>query len=434
MTEAGARLFPLGEYLLAMQTIERPATPTTGDILARVGRPRATGAKRMLKLAGIGTLLLVGAGVTAIVIRARSAALPPRYLTSPLARGALSATVTATGTLRGKDTVSVGAETSGRVKKVNVDFNGQVTLGQVLAEIDPAPLQASLDQASAQLLAARADVKNKDATTVEARLTAERTRALALEGLASKQALEAAVAAADRAVAAGEASRAQVIVSEALVQSNQTALAKTRIRSPIDGVVLSRAVEPGQTLATAMTTPVLFTVAKDLRQMEVTIAIDEADVGRTRAGQHASFTVDAWPGRVFPGELHSIHNVAVTKDNVVTYEALLQVVNDELRLRPGMTATVTINTDERAGVLTVPNAALRFSPPSTEKRSMLDGPPGETPPPPADSKPHVWVLRAGKASEVVVETGLTDGVKTEVRAKALVEGEPVITDLEEARR
>ncbi len=303
--------------------------------------------------------------------------------------------------------------------------------GQVLAEIDPAPLQASLQQAAAQLLAAKADVKNKEATAVEAKLSADRTRALANDGLASKQQLEAAVAAADRSVAASEAARAQVVVSQATVQSSLTSLAKAQVRSPIDGVVLSRAVEPGQTLAVTMTTPVLFTVAKDLREMEVTISIDEADVGRTRAGQKATFTVDAWPGTRFPGELHAIQNVSTTKDNVVTYEALLRVANNELLLRPGMTATVSINTDERKGVLTVPNAALRFSPPSNEKRSLLNGPPDSEVRTADSDKPHVWVLENGQPVEVFVEVGLTDGTNTEVSSPQLSEAEKVITDVEQ---
>ncbi len=405
-------------------------SPTPAEILVNVGKPKPKGAKRALTIAG-GVVLALAIIVGVVLLTRSSSSTSMRFTTSPVKRGDLAATVTATGALRGKDTVSVGAETNGRVKTVNVDFNDQVKSGQVLAEIDPAPLQASLQQAAAQLLAAKADVKNKEATAVEAKLSADRTRALANDGLASKQQLEAAVAAADRSVAASEAARAQVVVSQATVQSSLTSLAKAQVRSPIDGVVLSRAVEPGQTLAVTMTTPVLFTVAKDLREMEVTISIDEADVGRTRAGQKATFTVDAWPGTRFPGELHAIHNVSTTKDNVVTYEALLRVANNELLLRPGMTATVSINTDERKGVLTVPNAALRFSPPSNEKRSLLNGPPDSEVRTADSDKPHVWVLENGQPVEVFVEVGLTDGTNTEVSSPQLSEAEKVITDVEQ---
>ncbi len=410
-----------------MQTLR---APRHDEVLQQLGKPAPGGVGRLMRILGVLSVLAI-AGL--LVWRLQAGGEPPvKYLTSRVRRGDLAATVTATGTLDGKDTVSVGAETSGRVKAVYVDFNDSVTAGQMLAEIDPASIKAALAQSSAQLSAARAEVKNADATTTEAKLNAERTRALYADGLASKQSLETALASAERAVASAESARAQVLVSQAQVESNRTSLSKTTVRSPIDGVVLSRQVEVGQALVAAMTTPELFTVARDLREMEVTIAIDEADVGRTRVGQHATFTVDAWPGKTFTGTLRSIHNVSVTKDNVVTYEALLSVSNDELLLRPGMTATVTIRTDQRSGVLLVPNAALRFTPPSTSKRSAFSGPPGETSPTViADERPRVWVLRDAQPVEVMVEVGLTDGVETEVRAQGLAEGTLVITDAEQ---
>lgn len=406
--------------------------PTPEEVLKQVGKPAPKGLARLVKPLAVVLALGLVAGVVVTRMRA-GAGVQVHYITSPVRRGDLAATVTATGTLRGRGTVTVGAETSGRVQAVHVDYNDPVKKGQVLAEIDPAPSKAALAQAKAQLAAARAEVKNADATAAEAKLNAARTRSLAAEGLASQQTLEAALAAADRAAAQAESARAQVIVAQALVESNQTALEKTQVRSPIDGVVLSRDVEVGQALAAAMQTPQLFTLARDLRDMELTIAIDEADVGRTKVGQRATFTVDAWPGRVFPGELTSIRNVAVTNDNVVTYEALLSVSNDELLLRPGMTATVTINTDERKGVLLVPNAALRFSPAVQGPRRVGFGPPGPPPMAPVvvDERPRVYVLRNGQPHEVIVEVGLTDGVHTEVSAKELEEGALVITDAEQ---
>lgn len=405
---------------------------TQAEVLTKVGRPAPTGARRALR-AGL-VLLALGAAVAAFFAwrGGADASAAPRFVTQPVKRGDLSSTVSATGALEGKDTVSVGAETSGRVKAVHVDFNDAVKAGQLLAEIDPSSIKAALQQSQAQLAAARANVKNAEATAREAALTAERTKALAADGLVSAQQLEQALAAADRAHASVESAKAQVTVSQATVDSNQTSLDKTQIRSPIDGVVLSRSVEVGQALAAAMQTPELFVVARSLREMEVTIAIDEADVGRTQVGQRATFTVDAYPGRAFVGALRSIHNVAVKKDNVVTYEALLGVDNEDLVLRPGMTATVTIHTDERKGVLLVPNAALRFDPPVQAK------PRGFGPPPPPDANananarvdhaPHVWVLENGQPVRVVVERGLTDGVLTELRGTALSEGAAVITD------
>jgi HlyD family secretion protein len=407
------------------------STLSPAEVLAKVGRPAPKGARRFLRWGAV--LAVVAGGLTAFVLlRGRAdPASAMRFLTQPVKRGDLASTISATGTLEGKDTVTVGAETSGRVHVVHVDFNDMVKAGQVLAEIDPSTIKAALQQARAQLASARANVKSAEATAREAGLAAERTRTLSRDGLVSAQQLETAQAMAERAQAAVETARAQVIVSQAVVDSNQTTLGKTQVRSPIDGVVLSRRVEAGQALVAAMQTPELFVVARSLREMEVTIGIDEADVGRAQVGQQATFTVDAFPGRTFPGVLRSIHNVAVKKDNVVTYEALLAVDNEDLALRPGMTATVTIHTDERHGVLLVPNAALRFEPPSTAKPRGFGPPPhDDTRSALADRTPHVWLLAGGQPVKVIVRRGLTDGVLTEVEAPQLGEGLAVITDAE----
>ncbi len=407
-----------------------PALPDDA-LLSQLGSPRPTGWRRAIPGVRLGLLLALAAGGVWVARGRTTTAAPVKYLTQPVTRGDLVAAVTATGTLRGKDTVSIGAETSGRVKAVHVDFNDAVKAGQLLVEIDPEQSTAALAQASAQLAAARAEVKNREATLGEARLAAERARSLAGDGLASRQQLESAVAAADRAVAAAEAARAQVTVAEATLHSAQTALGKTMIRSPLDGVVLSRDVEPGQALAAAMSTPVLLRVARDLRVMELTVSIDEADIGQIRLGQRATFTVDAWPGRTFPGELAAVHNVAVTKDNVVTYEALVRVANDDLALRPGMTATVTIEADARHDVLRVPNAALRFRPPRAAPRAALGTPPGSEGAVVSDTRPRLYVLRQGVAEEQPVELGLSDGVSTEVRAARLSPGDLAIVDAEQ---
>lgn len=401
--------------------------PTEDEVITQVGKAAPTGARRLIKPGLILLTLLLLAG--AAFWRAKATRVDPiKYITSTVKRGDLVSTITATGSLRGKNTVSVGAEASGRVKAVHADFNDTVKVGQVLAEIDPSVIEAMLAQSKAQLISAQANVKNADATAKEASLAVVRTRTLSKDGLATAQALEAAVATAERAAAASESARAQVIVARAAVESNRSSLAKTVVRSPIDGVVLSRTVEVGQALVAAMTTPELFTVARDLREMEVTIAIDEADVSRARVGQGATFTVDAWPNKSFPGTLRSIHNVAVTKDNVVTYEALLSISNDDLLLRPGMTATVTIHTDKRKDVLLVPNSALRFTPPVTTSRTVFDDRPANNT---DDETPRVWVLREKKPVEVKVTVGLTDGILTEVSGGTLKKGDEVITDAEQ---
>ncbi len=416
------------------------ANPSKETLLEEIGKPRPTGVKKALRIGLIAlAVLAVAAGLVFWRIQA-TATKPVQYLTTAVTRGDLAATVTATGTLRGKETVSVGAETNGRVLAVRADFNSEVKKGQVLAELDPSQIAAALSQAKAQLQAARAEVRNRVASAVEARLAVERARDMAVDGLVSKQQVEAAVAAIGRADAATASAQAQVAVAQASVESNQTALGKTQIRSPLDGVVLSRNVEVGQTLAVSMTTPVLFQIARDLREMEVTIAIDEADVGRTHEKQKATFTVDAWPDKKFPGVLFAIHNVAVTKDNVVTYEGLLRVSNNESLLRPGMTATVTVETDGSKDVLMVPNAALRFSPPAAAKPGMFPPPPGgHGSEPVSDGKSRLWRLKDTQLTALVVETGLTDGVQTEIKPAAgevevLAEGDTIVTDISQGAK
>jgi HlyD family secretion protein len=407
--------------------------PTAEDVLRDIGKPKSTGMKRVLRILAIAvaTVLVVG-GV--VVWRMKvSATAPLKYLTTKVTRGDLASTVSATGTLRGKDTVIVGAEISGRMKTVAVDFNDKVTKGQLLAEIDSTLLRANLNQVTAQLASARSELKNRQATALQARLTADRTRALIASGLAPKQQGETAEADAARASAAVESAKSQIIVAVASVASTRTSLGKTEIRSPIDGVVLSRNIDPGQTIAATMSAPELFKLTTDLTQMEITVAIDEADIGRTRQGQRATFVVDAFPDRRFESKVISIHNVAVTKDNVVTYEALLGVRNDGLLLRPGMTATTSIETERRQGVLLVPNAALRFSPATQVKKNMFSGPPGSGKPTSPDGKPRVWVLRDGSLVEHLVRLGPTDGVNTEVRETQLAEGDAVVTDMEQGK-
>jgi HlyD family secretion protein len=374
----------------------------------------------------LGALASLGLTVAAALIWRSSAVRNPgtRYETQPVRRGSLSATVSATGTLAGLDTVEVGAEISGTIRTIHVDFNDQVKKGQVLCEIDPEQLTATRNQALAKLAAARAAHASAEATARETKLEAERAQSMAEEGLISDQTLQAALAAAERAAAAVKSGAADIALSQASLKSAQTSLDRTKIRSPIDGIALSRNVEAGQTVAASMTTPVLFVLAKDLRQMELTVAVDEADIGRVREGQKATFTVDAFPGREFSAVLKSLHNLPTTTNNVVTYEAVLGVGNNDLVLRPGMTATATIVTEHRKNVRLAPNAALRFSPPRAAPSSQefrLLGPPGRPPRPRRAAErssekqgSSVWVLRDGRPEHVPVQSGLSDGQYTEL--------------------
>ena len=285
------------------------------------------------------------------------------YVTAPVERGDLAVTVTATGTLAALDTVEVGSEVSGRVLQVHVDYNDQVRAGQVLATIDPEQAQARADEAAAQVAAAAAAQRRAAASAEEARQNLARARQLAASGLVSPQDLDASQATARRAEADVASARAQATVAQASHSASRSALQKTQILAPIDGIVLARSVEPGQTVAASFQAPVLFTLARDLREMTLHVDVDEADVGKVREGQPATFTVDAYPGRTFPSEVISLRNVPKTDQNVVTYEAVLAVQNEDQALRPGMTATATIATQRRPGALLVPNAALRFTPP-----------------------------------------------------------------------
>jgi HlyD family secretion protein len=285
------------------------------------------------------------------------------YLTAPVERGDLTVTVTATGTLSALDTVEVGSEVSGRVVAVHADFNDHVREGQVLATLDPEQAQAAAEEAAAQVAAAGAAVQRAQASAEEARTYLVRARELSGAGLLSPQDLDTAAATTRRAEADVASARAQATMAQAGLTAARSRLEKTRILAPIDGIVLARSVEPGQTVAASLQAPVLFTLARDLREMTLEVAVDEADVGKVSEGQNATFTVDAYPGRTFPSRVVELHNVPTTTENVVAYEAVLAVDNPDLALRPGMTGTATIRTEERPGVLLVPNAALRFTPP-----------------------------------------------------------------------
>jgi HlyD family secretion protein len=325
---------------------------------------RGSRARRGWLRRGVWALAALAAVAALLAWRAHGRAqAAPRYVTAPVERGDLAVTVTATGTLSALDTVEVSSEVSGRVGAVLVDYNDRVKEGQVLAVLNPEQAQARAQEAAAQVEAASAGLVRARATAEEARRKLARAQELADAQLLSKDDLDTAQATARRAEADVGSAAAQVTVARASLEDARSALRKTTIVSPIDGIVLSRAVEPGQTVAASLQAPVLFTLARDLTKMQLVVAVDEADVGKVREGDPATFSVDAYPGRTFPSRVDSLRNVAKTDQNVVTYEAVLAADNGDLALRPGMTATANIVTDERHGVLVVPNAALRFTPP-----------------------------------------------------------------------
>ena len=365
-----------------------------------------------------------------------------RYKTSEVIRGQLAVTVTATGTLEPVNQVDVGSEISGTIKTVLVDFNDRIKQGQVLAIMDIDLLQAKVNQARASLELAKAQVKQTEATVLETRNKLRRAKELAKTGMCSEEDCDAAQASYDRAVADLARTRAQVVQAQASLDAEQTTLAKATIHSPIDGIVLMRDVEPGQTVAASFQTPVLFTLAENLTQMELHVDVDEADVGQVMEGQNAEFTVDAYPNKIFPARITEVHFASQTVDGVVTYETILSVDNSDLLLRPGMTATADIKVKQVKDALLVPNAALRFSPPEQEKAVSTNG--GGLvgsllPRPPMASKPHeeanadkkqkrVWMLRDGQPVAIPVISGSTDGSMTEITGGDIKPGMALIID------
>jgi len=363
--------------------------------------------------------------VVAVVIVNRSRdATAPTYITEAAREGPLQVLVTATGTLQPTNQVDVGSEVSGVIDEIFVDFNDSVTQGQIIAQLDTQTLDARVASSRASLAVAEASLVQAEATATEAQARVVRSRELAARNIASQQSLETDEASAQRAVAAVASAKAQVTAARAQLQEMETSLRKTVIRSPIDGVIISREVRQGQTVAASFQTPVLFKLAEDLRRMELHLDLDESDVGQVREGQNAKFRVDAYPGRAFDARIVSVRFNPREVNNVVTYETVLTVENPDLALRPGMTATADILIDEQARVLLVPNRALRFLPPEVaESGASAD-----------EAGPRVWVVRDGAAVAVPVETGLTNGEVTEVTSGDVASGIEVIVDVEREAR
>jgi HlyD family secretion protein len=368
----------------------------------------------------------------------------PRYITEAATVGTLVVKVSATGNLQPTNTVDVGSELSGIVDKVMVDDNDEVKKGQVLARLDLSKLQDAVAKSRASLAAAEAQVLQAQATVAEARAMLSRYQQVSqLSGgkVPSKSEMDSAEANLKRAEANVASARASVSQARATLQTDETNLGKASIRSPIDGVVLSREIDPGQTVAASLQAPVLFKLAEDLTKMELQVKVDEADVGQVKAGQKATFSVDAWPGREYHAVITRVGFGASESEGVISYLTVLDVSNDDLSLRPGMTGTADITTLTREKVLLVPNAALRFVPASTsgtEKESgggvmgaLIPRPPAEAKKAPTTANngpPRVWVLRDGQPVAIDVQTGATNGRVTEITGGEIKAGMQVITE------
>ncbi|MFZ2868568.1 efflux RND transporter periplasmic adaptor subunit [Zavarzinia sp.] len=365
-------------------------------------------------IAGGAAILLVGA----FFLFSGSSAVD--YKVQNVTRGTLTVTVSATGSVKPVDQVDVGAEISGLVNELLVDYNDQVKAGQVLARLDTSLLEAKVRQSEANLLSAQAGVAEAQAALHLAEVTNRRTQTLADNRYASASARDKDIAELGRAQAALQSAQAGVKVAEAILTSDQSNLDKATIRSPVDGVVISRKVEVGQTIVASLQTPILFTVARDLTDMELSLDVDEADIGHVADGQKATFTVDAYPTRMFDAVVTSVRLAPKSDQGVVTYEVLARVANPDLALRPGMTATADVVGAVRENVLLVPNGALRFTPPGIAQDTLEKLPP---------DKARIWLPDGGTPSPMVVSLGLSDGRLTEVTATDLQPDTPVITDI-----
>ena len=373
------------------------------------------------------------------------AAKAPVYRTAEIIRGPLEVTVVANGTVNPVRTVSIGSELSGIVRKVNVDVNSVVKTGDVLIELDDSNLKASVNQARASLASAKAALAEAQATLVEAEAKMRRYEELNKSSggrLPSRTELDVQRATVLKSKAGVQSASAAIDDAQATLETRLTDLSKSKIKSPVDGVVLTRSVEPGYAVAASLQAVELLTVATDLRELELEVDVDEADVGQVKDGQDATFTVASYPNKRFPAKLTKVaYGSTTSTDNVITYTAYLDVKNPQLELRPGMTATATISTDKTDNALLVPSTALRFKPARSNAQKQSTGlmmPPHRT----RGTKTAKEVTLAqyertqtvyivdenGKAKPIEIVTGLTNGRMTEVVSGPLQEGDKVITD------
>jgi HlyD family secretion protein len=359
------------------------------------------------------------AGVGVYYARTRTPP-PPSITTVAVTRGDVVETVDATGTLQAVTTVQVGTQVSGTIKALYADFNTMVRRGAIVAELEPSLFETQVEQARASLTRLDADVNRAQVQLEDAHQKRTRARELARADLIAASDLETADVNARVAEAALRAAQAQVLQAQASLHQSEVNLAHTIITAPIDGVVISRNVDVGQTVAASMQAPTLFVIARDLREMQVEARIAESDIGRVRTGQPVAFRVDAYPGEVFAGTVSQVRLQPVVEQNVVSYVTVIDVPNPDLRLKPGMTANVTLEIARAADVLRVPAAALRVRPSGIVSASA----PAAGPP---DHEPHVWILEDGQLTRVPVTIGISDGSRIAVSSSALREGAAVVT-------
>lgn len=401
---------------------------TSKTIETTLGLNTQPSSKRWKKIAGVSLALVMIAAASFYTMK-YTAKEKPIYTTVPLKIQDLTTSVSATGNLEPTNSIDVGIEVSGTIEKVFVDYNDPVRSGQILARLDTTRLTAAATSSQALLMKSKANEQSAKAAVDNAAIEEERARTMyaSTDGnYPSRKEMQTLSTTLIQAKASLAAAKAQVAQSYAQLKSDEDNLRKAVVVSPINGVVLNRKVEPGQTVVASMQTPILFTLAEDLTQMRAIVSVDEADIGGVKENQKVTFTVDSYANKQFEGKITQLRLNSAIVNGVVTYEAVVQVDNTDLLLRPGMTANASIITDTLRKVLVIPNAALRFTPPLDEnqkkkKRAMEESEKGE----------HVWVLKNETPIRVKVQIGKTDGVLSVVSASSLKVGDLIITGIDE---
>jgi len=395
----------------AEQSLVLSAEPQLPVPIKQAVRPRPHG-----RLILIGTLVLLTLGVVLLWQWKRYGPTEPAYKLAQLDVGPVAALVTATGTVNPVISVQVGSQVSGIVRRLHADFNSVVTEGLLLAEIDVDPFEAKLEQAKANLRTARANVDKARTAEAQRRLDLRRTSELRPQGFVSQSDVDVAQTNYRDAQAQVEVMKAQVAQAEAALKSAELDLSHTRITSPVNGIVVSRNIEVGQTVAASFQAPTLFVIAQDLTKMQVDTNVSESDIGGVKEGKEAEFSVDAYANRLFHGLVAQVRNAPLSIQNVVTYDVVINVDNHDLDLKPGMTANVSIVTARKDRALRVPNAALRVRMPRGESDVKVT---------------QVWMLdESGRPHSVPIKPGIVDPVFTEVREGNVREGDSIIVGLD----
>lgn len=353
------------------------------------------------------------------------------YKTARIERGTIVSTVAATGNLSAVTTVQVGTQVSGTIQKLYVDYNSRVKKGQAIAEIDPSLFNASVEQSQGNYLNAEANLQKARVTLADAERTYNRNRKLLTDGIISQSDYDVAETAYQAAKAGLKAGEGSVAQNRGSLMQSKTNLRYSVIRSPVDGVVISRAVDVGQTVAASFQTPTLFTIAQDLTKMQIEVSVDEADISRIKLDQNASFTVDSYPEQSFKGKVVQIRSAPIINQNVVTYITVVNVDNSDLKLKPGMTANVSIEVDSRDNVLKLPPAALRFKPktkddakPATKQPGSMDAGKGQH----KGKGKQVYILKENRPVAVPITTGISNNTSIEIVESTLKEGDEVIVE------